>query len=454
MALNQGKVKEGLVLEVEEGSLIPLGADSMNGKGMKEQYHGVEEQVSDLFGKLNLTAQEKEVLVLEDAEDPDLAVVNHAVIGKVLAHNPLQLQTIMAAMRPAWGNPKGLIARMVGDNLFIAEFESAADKNRILDGSPWYIGRQSVGRQVVILKDFNYDLRPTDVSFDELAIWVNILNLPLGLRNEKWGFELAGKIGKKVLKVDVDEQKRAVGKDLRARVIISLKDPIPRGVSVFSSRRQRKEWYDVVYERLPFFCFSCGIIGHSEIECPKPASRDENGCLPYSEKLRAPEEKRLKNQSEWFGLDGSPSRKNNSSETRESSDSRKSSTKKSDDRDKNFRKDFGVGSGFEASSPVRNPALNDTYMTANDMSLFDYSVHGQQFPAHTKKRKSDENLMENGAKVDEDAMDMLEAKSLSLVPAVKGCFASQYTSESGASESSKKLKNENAGLLEQPRVQK
>jgi len=85
-----------------------------------------------------------------------------------------------------------------------------------------------------------------------------------------------------VLKVDVDEQKRVMGKDLRARIIISLNEPVSRVVSVFSSRRKRKEWYDVVYERVPFFCFSCGIIGHSEIECPTPATRDENGCLPYS----------------------------------------------------------------------------------------------------------------------------------------------------------------------------
>jgi hypothetical protein len=70
-------------------------------------------------------------------------------------------------------------------------------KKRILDGSPWYIGRQVVGRQIVILKEFNYDLRPSEVAFDELAIWVNILNLPLAFRDERWGLELAGKIGKK-----------------------------------------------------------------------------------------------------------------------------------------------------------------------------------------------------------------------------------------------------------------
>jgi hypothetical protein len=42
---------------------------------------------------------------------------------------------------------------VLDDNMFIAEFESEADKKRVLDGSPWYIGRQAVGRQVVILQN-------------------------------------------------------------------------------------------------------------------------------------------------------------------------------------------------------------------------------------------------------------------------------------------------------------
>jgi hypothetical protein len=172
--------KKSAVLEKGEGSLSTPRAERR-----KEMPQGLEQQVSDLFGKLNLTAKEKNTLVLEDAEDSDLAVVNHVVIGKVLAPNPMQLQTIMSAMRPAWGNPRGLEVRMVGDNLFIAEFESEFDKSRVLEGSPWYIGRQAVDRQTVILQDFNSDMRPTDFSFNEMAIWVNILNLPLGLRNEK-----------------------------------------------------------------------------------------------------------------------------------------------------------------------------------------------------------------------------------------------------------------------------
>lgn len=48
------------------------------------------------------------------------------------------------------------------------------------------------------------------------------------------------------------------------------------------------------YERLPFFCFACGIIGQSELECPTPVERDEEGKLPYGAQLRAPEEHRRK----------------------------------------------------------------------------------------------------------------------------------------------------------------
>ncbi|CAN6347958.1 unnamed protein product [Urochloa humidicola] len=455
MARKQEEENKIAALEERDGPLLATEAGRRNKRTEKEQDLEVEELVSDLFGKLNLTAKEKETLVLEDIEDSDLVDVKHAVIGKVLAPNVPQLQTIASAMRPAWGNPKGLVMRMVGDDTFIAEFESELDKTRVLDGSPWYIGRQSVGRQVVILQDFNYDLRPSDVKFEDLAIWVNILDLPLGLRNEKWGFALARMIGKKVLKVDVDKQKRAVGKDLRVRIIIPLNEPLPRGVSVFSSRRQKKEWYDVVYEKVPFFCFSCGIIGHSEIECPTPATRDEKGCLPYSEKLRASEDRRLKNQVDWYGQGESTYRRSNSSGVMGSSDSKKSVAKWSDDTDKNCRKEDGDGIGIEASSPSRNQVAKAATMRSVGTVLESVLADDKQ-PVQTKKRKSDDGLMENNLEEDErQTMDVVEEFSKGLVPVSPGGkFSSERMGESGVSDNSKKMKNENAGLPEQSHAHK
>lgn len=150
-----------------------------------------------------------------------------------------------------------------------------------------------VGNRAVLVQDFNADLRPTDINFDRMSIWVRIYNLPFGLMNKTWGEDLARKFGS-LEKVDVDAQGRAWGPFLRAKVLIDITKPLRHGVSIFSKKRQSKEWYEVRYEKLPNYCYSCGIIGHSSVECPTPAERDENGLLPYSVDLRAPDEKKKK----------------------------------------------------------------------------------------------------------------------------------------------------------------
>lgn len=65
------------------------------------------------------------------------------------------------------------------------------------------------------------------------------------------------------------------------------------------SRTDEPRWFDVQYEKLPYFCFSCGLIGHSEMDCQTPALRNNLGKLSYQTQLplQAPEERRRKLQS-------------------------------------------------------------------------------------------------------------------------------------------------------------
>lgn len=74
--------------------------------------------------------------------------------------------------------------------------------------------------------------------------------------------------------MDVDKDEKASGPFLRARVSIDLKKLVKRGVLLRLTLNGEPEWFHAQYEKLPFMCFSCGFIGHSELDCSNPAPRD------------------------------------------------------------------------------------------------------------------------------------------------------------------------------------
>ena len=49
-----------------------------------------------------------------------------------------------------------------------------------------------------------------------------------------------------------------IGGYLRARVTVDVNKPLRRGVLIESAARQSADWYEVQFENIPHFCFSCG----------------------------------------------------------------------------------------------------------------------------------------------------------------------------------------------------
>jgi hypothetical protein len=249
--------------------------------------------VTSKLSKLGLTAKEKKILVMEDDQDEGETPVKYAVMGKVLAAKKFHIQTTESALRPQWGNPRGLKFTAKGDNIFLASMDFEKDRKRIWEGAPW-----TVSKLAVVLDDFDESMKPSEIEFRRLPMWFRCDDLPFNWMNDTRGKATANQVGD-FIRLDLHENssRSGWGQSLRARVWIDLDEPLMRGFPIESKKRKTVEWYPIKYERLPYFCFSCGKIGHSENFCPTPAERDENGKCPYDGSLRYQEP--WKQEPQW-----------------------------------------------------------------------------------------------------------------------------------------------------------
>lgn len=244
-------------------------------------------KLEEALGKLDISQEEATPLVIDDRVDSGPA--KWLVAGKVLHRNHLHIKTIINVLRPAWGNPRGVQFRSVGINMFVAEFENQRDRDRVWNGSPWHISKNAV-----VLAEFDECMRPDEVKFDRLHIWARVMNLPYNLRDEAWWTPIAKQMDQHAQFVKFDHD----GGFLRARITIDVEKPLRRWILIDSARRKKVDMYDIQYEQLSYFCFSCGRLGHSELYCQTPGSRDEQGELPIGRKLHAPDESRRPATSE------------------------------------------------------------------------------------------------------------------------------------------------------------
>jgi hypothetical protein len=89
----------------------------------------------------------------------------------------------------------------------------------------------------VILREYEEDLKPSEIRFHRMEIWVRILDLLLGWMNQKRGSRAMGLIGE-VKRLDVDSHGKASGPYLRARVAIDVEKPLRRGGAARDKERR------------------------------------------------------------------------------------------------------------------------------------------------------------------------------------------------------------------------
>ncbi|KAK9987218.1 hypothetical protein SO802_032169 [Lithocarpus litseifolius] len=102
---------------------------------------------------------------------------------------------------------------------------------------------------------------------NEMVPWGYVHEVCRAIRTRETGHIIGSTIGE-VLEVDVAETGVQWGKCLRVRVKVDVTKKLVRGKKVTIEGGEGR-WVQFKYERLPNFCYHCGLLSHDLKECPE-----------------------------------------------------------------------------------------------------------------------------------------------------------------------------------------
>ncbi|KAL5776413.1 hypothetical protein ACOSP7_009339 [Xanthoceras sorbifolium] len=205
-----------------------------------------------------------------------------SLVGKLLAGRQTNREAFRIMIPKIWRLTNEVSVELVRDNIFTFHFQNALDKNRVLAGGPGNFDNSLLILEEprgwgdiskMILKRCESPssaprIGPAGSGRGVLQdFWIQIHNVPLLCMTCNIGLQLGAKIGK-VKDMDVGASGDCTGKFLRVRVEVDVCQPLKRGLRILLEDSEEEQTLLLRYERMPEFCFECGLIGHSFRECP------------------------------------------------------------------------------------------------------------------------------------------------------------------------------------------
>lgn len=189
--------------------------------------------------------------------------------------------------RVIWRLSSEFEASTMGPNLFLFKFASIKDKERILDSGPC-----AFKNQMLAFCDFDGNLRPGEYRYDIAMFWIRIIGLPWNLMSFDIAKRMWNKIGN-LVRIDTSQSRNGWANDLRLRIVTDITKPLRRFITIARGSGKDDLRGRLTYERLPLFCYACGLIGHIELECEVAEAKDSaDGVKQYGEWLGAKEDGR------------------------------------------------------------------------------------------------------------------------------------------------------------------
>ncbi|XP_057246850.1 uncharacterized protein LOC130589567 [Beta vulgaris subsp. vulgaris] len=226
------------------------------------------DEIASRVSSLRITEEEDKVVNFDDFEstnkNDDLELT---LVGKVLTVRNYNFDALKRTLNQIWAIKTGALFRPIENGLFVVQFACRRDKEKVLDGRPW-----TFDQHLVMLQEVEDHVQPSNIELRRCPFWMRLYNLPMGYRSESYVRRIGGCIGD-VLEVESDGVQW--DRSARVRILLDIKKPLRR-VQRISLKDGSTVLVDVKYERLPTFCYACGLIGHIERDCLVNQEEDGN----------------------------------------------------------------------------------------------------------------------------------------------------------------------------------
>lgn len=229
--------------------------------------------------------EEDEPVYIESSSEGTCDPTSWILIGKLWTNRPYNTFALMETMKKLWNPTRGMTCRELGQNMIAFQFRSKRDMERVLDMEPWHFNKH-----VLALKSIKEDIQPSMMAFNYVPFWIRVYDLPLMGRNEKTLKMIAGRIGEFI---DLDKDSSiGLTRSVRIKVNLPMEKAMKRGIKV-KIGEAKPCWLPITYERLPSFCYWCGMLGHTHKDCTNLHEKEDNGEevkeneFPYGDWMRA-----------------------------------------------------------------------------------------------------------------------------------------------------------------------
>ncbi|KAM7531628.1 hypothetical protein LguiB_035038 [Lonicera macranthoides] len=217
--------------------------------------------IAELYSRLDLREGGDHQLDLGD-ENPDsaFAEIQWSIVGRFNTKRSINFRVMKSKMASIWSPFEKIWVKELGPNLFFFQFFHEQDFMHVKNNGPW-----TFDQYLFVLKQISVDINTYEVTLTHVEFWVQVYDLAVGFMSERVAKDIGNFIGEYCY-ADSNNFSRLWRIYMRIRVSIDISKSQKRRMQI-KKAGQTESWVNFKYEKLPNFCFFCGVIGHAEKFC-------------------------------------------------------------------------------------------------------------------------------------------------------------------------------------------